>query len=367
MRLGSHRKLHLAAVCTLMRRALGLSLEKRELGCLERAEPRRLIKIASGHAIVNLLAGATEDPAIANCLDPDVVAFLDLMQDRNGARNAAFTAQLQEIGGILRDARIEAVALKGATELICRTYPRATDRLLGDLDILVPQGAIGDAVAALEASGYSTHGAVASPDSLHAPRLWHEAHPAAVEIHHALSRGRGVEILDPAQILRASTATRGCLLRVPALADRLCHLIVHAQMNHGRYQSRFLFLRDVADLQALSTRATAPTWTEVSARFAGAQAAPMLDAFLVAAFGVLQTPLPLATTPEAASWAEKAMFLLRRPEIHRCNYLFAMSRHYLGRFVSDQAARRRYLRYIRCSATLRDFVNQHVASVRDYQ
>ncbi|MGD9669430.1 MAG: nucleotidyltransferase family protein [Hyphomicrobiaceae bacterium] len=367
MRIGSRSKQHLAAVFTLMRRALGLPVEKQELDCLERAEPRKLIKIASGHAVINLLAGATEDPEIANRLAPDFVAFLDLMQIRNGARNTAFTAQLQEIEAILRDAHIEAVALKGAAELICRTYPRATDRLLGDLDVLVPQGAIGDAVAALEASGYSTHGAVASPDAIHAPRLWHEAHPAGVEIHHALSRGRGAEILDPAQILRAATATSDCSLRVPALADRLCHLIVHAQMNHGRYQSRFLFLRDVADLQALSTRATAQAWTEVAARCAGAQATPMLDAFLAAGFGVLQTPLPLASTQEAATWADKAMVLLRRPEVHRWNYLFAMSRHYLGRFLWDQTARRKYLRDISRSATLQGFVSRHSASVRDYQ
>ena len=201
---------------------------------ITRACPVRLVKIASAHSIFNLLAVAVEDPEIAQWLDTDLVAFLREMRMRNQSRNAALTVQLIEACEALQNAGIEPVALKGGIELISPMYPNAADRFLSDLDVLVPQEQIDEAIKALEALGYSSRGATYDRQSIHAPALWNERHPTAIELHTAVSWGRGAVILPAPRVIRRARPADGFPMRVPNVVDRVCHLIVHAQFNSGR-------------------------------------------------------------------------------------------------------------------------------------
>jgi hypothetical protein len=363
------RELHLAAVFALLRGALGLPVDGDDLECLERADPGKLIKISSAHAVVNLLAGAKNDQRVARRLDPDLVAFLDLMQDRNAARNVALRAQLNEIANALQSIGIRAVALKGAAELIAPSYPRVADRLLGDLDILVPAYSLKEAVITLKARGYSTRGAADNPECHHAPRLFHEDHPAGVELHFALSPGLGGEILSPDEVLRNAIGAgdSASSLNVPNAVDRLCHVVVHGQINHGGYRSNFLLLREVADLHVLARTASEETWAHVYTRFANADATPILNAYLAASSRILHTPSPVPLTPQAEAWADRTIDLLQRPEVRRWRYVAGSARHYLVRFASNADLRRKYLHDLKDPETVKDFLIRHVAMVRSHQ
>ncbi|MBA4132994.1 MAG: hypothetical protein C0519_16430 [Hyphomicrobium sp.] len=368
MRVGAHRAATLKAVLVLMRRALALPVDLEDVATLTQACPNRLVKVASAHSVLNLIAAATEDADIKECLDPDLVAFLHEMRARNHTRNKALKTQLIEACRCLQQSGISVVALKGAVELTDPMYPHAADRFLSDLDVLVPAAQIDAAIAALEATGYSTRGAGFDRQSIHAPALWHESHPAAIELHTAVSWGRGNAMLPAATVFRQSIPSSESSFRIPALSDRLKHLVFHAQINSGRYRSHWFLLRDAADLHVLSQAVPPETWAEARACLGETDAASMFDGFLAAAARLLGTsPASGCVSSQGDAWAKKTLSRLMWPELHRWDALTGTSHYYLRRFISNPGLRRKYLRDVVQPATVKDFASRHLRTLRGYQ
>jgi hypothetical protein len=93
-------------------------------------------------------------------------------------------AAIEEIVIALRSTGLEPTLLKGIA-YASRYYPEPHLRMMGDVDVLVPAGAINDSVGTLRGLGYVT--VEDRGQSLHhAPPLRHPERKVYVELHHAL-------------------------------------------------------------------------------------------------------------------------------------------------------------------------------------
>lgn len=356
----------LDATLMLLRRALGQPLSADELDVIRHVPAQHIARVASAHSIVNLLGGVVDDAEVQAVLDPDLVLFLREMRQRNTERNALLRAQL--LGAATRLARrdIACVALKGGAELIAPLYPDPADRFLSDIDILVPAEKIQDAIAALEGDGYTTHGAAYHPNAIHAPALWHEAWPTAIELHTALCEPPGDQVVIASDVLARAIPSSTLPIATPTRADRLAHLIVHAQVHSRRYRGEWLLLRDLADLAVLASHADA--LDEVRARFTAADLMPLFDSFLAAAKTVLGAQFRThGRLVEGDAWAARTLELLRRPDIHRARLLKHWLFHYSGRFFGNAALRRKYLTDLKRPQTVKRFVVRHWDSLKGLQ
>jgi Uncharacterised nucleotidyltransferase len=151
---------------------------------------------------------------------------------------------------VLGAAGVDSRVLKG-TAVAQLDYPYPSLRHHGDVDLLVPTAAFGDAVAALRADGWSRPGRPARPG-------WYRRFgkalvlrdPAGLEVdlHRTLADGApGVWVVQ-ADLWRAGEAVEldGRPVTALSLELRFVHACLHAAL--GAWPTRWAALRDVAQL-----------------------------------------------------------------------------------------------------------------------
>ena len=186
---------------------------------------------------------------LAEPLPADLVLFFQTMHAANRQRLSEGLAQLEEIGAVLAAADIPAVVLKGGGDMLSPLHADPAIRYVGDLDILVPAGRAGDALAALldlgaapaappahETSRFDWRGQRLSEH--HLPRLVRPGWTFPVEIHVHAGPGAVAAVLDPAALLDRRVPTTLPGLSIACAEDRACHLITHATRHGGMVSLR---------------------------------------------------------------------------------------------------------------------------------
>lgn len=238
---------------------------------------------------------------------------------KDAHRQSALTAllqqaELQQTAGLLREAGLAPLALKGAW-LAWHAYPEAALRPLRDIDLLLPPDQVVAAFDLLEAAGYRQDGPaeMSLADCLrldkHLPPLI-APRGTLVELHHRLwERDGRLDHRLPSAIedqVRERLVTEFDGIAYPAPAEMLAHLIVHALYSH-RLDCGPLVLSDIACL----VDARAIDWDEFWRR--AADAGWLAGARLL--LGLVHdyhpaTALPLAGPAPAPAMVEAAKQLL---------------------------------------------------------
>lgn len=237
------------------------------------------------------------------------------------AKACAYRAELADLGRILSGAGVVAVALKGAAMLAeadAETLPAWRDMI--DLDLLVAPDALASAVKALQAEGWTGDVAAFSPSTdYHFPALFPPGDaPATTELHLRLGWRKGGPLAPEGLIARAGPSVIPGL-RTPSTADRIAHLVLHAQIADRRFARGTARLRDGLDWRMLTARADAPDMARIAAvlRGGGAQAGQGAEAF--AALQALIWDAPCADAGWArrhGAWANAALARLGDPAAH---------------------------------------------------
>ena len=206
------------------------------------------VEAAGADFAIPALARLLEDAGLLDHAPGDVQRFLRYALAQNADANWELRKQCLEIGEALAAAGLYAVLLKGACFLF-EDGPAAQDRMLRDIDLLVPASALRQTRAVLVALGYKTWTAIVPEiDHVHDPPLEHPERRASVEIH--------VELTPWVNYLRADEVLAQLLavapgLFMPAPLDRLVHNVVHAQIANGDFVGGALSLRDSLDIGRL--------------------------------------------------------------------------------------------------------------------
>lgn len=226
------------------------------------------------------------------------------------------------------------VALKGAASLLTDLYPDPGIRILGDLDLLVPQVALGQAAQELREAGF---------DPAEPPRRWFPIETHQLPIQHHKRTGVGVELhrsvvssefrrlLGTPAVFEAACWRdfRRLAVLVPSPTDRVLHNIVHTQLADGNYKRGSVALRQILELALLSSRYEAQIdWTVIRARFAAAGRLPLLRDTMGIVAGLFGVPVPSAVSEPASDPLIRLREAVERPRgLSPLSVLGAYARH----------------------------------------
>ena len=221
---------------------------------------RRVIWLASSHLILPSFTATLHRQGAFGLVPNEIGAPLDAARSLNTERNRILRLSLKELTAQLNRIGLKPLLLKGANALLPDAYPGAGDRMLGDLDLWLPEAAHPAATAALLELGYRVaeeswqfmllrdrHG------HHHGTPLHHETQPVRVELHRRLVKNcADDERLATHLTTRQVELAPGVTVHVPDIATRMRHNFLHAQINDRQARQRCLNLRQLLEFARLA-------------------------------------------------------------------------------------------------------------------
>jgi len=215
-------------------------------------------KICDIHLILPVIYLKFKSQGLMSYLPEGLVLELSRVYKANVLRNSEILKQITEITRVLNENEIFPLFLKGAGNLLDGVYGDLGERILGDIDFLVPEKDWLKSVKVLEKDGYYTR--TLYPESYdfigakHYPPLVKEGAAAYLEIHRSLTNG-SKKRFNNALIEQAKTPVsnlNGCFV----LSDehKVMYNFIHGQLQHQGHVTGNVSLRNVYDLLCLSKR-----------------------------------------------------------------------------------------------------------------
>lgn len=282
------------------REALTAQLRRRDLDWMA------LLALANDHALTPALHARLAAKSCIGELPDDVAAYLAELHRRSAERDRRLRGQAEEAISALNAVGVEPMLLKGGALLFKQTMFAPGDRLLVDLDLLVPHDAVAAASAALARQGY----APAPPPpkrSMHSVGDFRRADEVgAIDLHVELismwahDRANQALPLASAEVwLDSERKTAGrASFRVPAPAHHVLHLVLHDQvheMDHYFGRLNLHHLLDVAVLLAAEGAQT--TWPPLLRRLDAYGLRSAWESHVLAAHDLFAGPLPAPLRP----------------------------------------------------------------------
>lgn len=285
----------------------------------------------------------------------------------NEARNHAIFEQLEICVAHLNQTGLTPVLLKGAGHLATALWPARGARLLGDIDLLLPQDQILTGFQALSDLAGGSAQSAGDPDLMalrkHLPAIEGAGGGLPVELHHMPFHIRYAPLLPTEDLLAQAesvTLPGGARALVPCATHRVIIALAHAPLTLGGHMAPVAQLRDLLDIHYLNARHDID-WNEISTRLAGAGLAwlgPLTNACLARFLG-MSPPLPAGTVWQRLN-ARRYLWQMPRPwavrfgrGLHRIGFALrglirggAERREILGHLGSRDSWRYLYERYI---------------------
>ena len=227
-------------------------------------------------------------PALAWCargdssIPQELRGYFEAVRRLNGKRNDRLCRMLEHVVASLNAIEIEPTLLKGAANLMSGLYPSPAARLVGDLDILVPQERIEDAAEALLRIGFAFDGR-ADDTHHHLPRMRHGETNIVVELHRRLT-DLDKDLVIPADWVREHSqplALRDLRVRIPSPTAAIGHNVIHDQINGQGFLTR-VEVRQLLDLALMRARHDRDIdWAELARRFQSRGLQPVLATYLL--------------------------------------------------------------------------------------
>ncbi|WP_022683560.1 nucleotidyltransferase family protein [Sphingobium bisphenolivorans] len=254
-----------------------------------------IIEMANHSLCTPLVASRLRDSGRLPLLPSDVQRFLEEIYGRNEERNQRLYGQLDEAAKLLNDAGIEPVVLKGTAWLAAAAPAKRGDRLLSDLDLLVPPQQIAAAVSRLQGLGYQLEAPHEGPD---VPLvLFRLTDAATIDLHSdygsrtTLHYGHGDIVRDGARH-RLAQGT----VYLPSTVTSVAILLLHDQLKGRDYLRGRIDLRHLVDIQSLAHGMDAVAWRQLDGLFAAGYARSAARTQLRTAKKLLGLNVPAAST-----------------------------------------------------------------------
>ena len=219
----------------------------------------RFVGLCSNHLILPAIYLKFQSHGIIGYLPEDLAEFLEEVHHLNSVRNEQILQQLQDIRNILNEHEIFPILLKRAGNLVDELYSDIGERILGDIDFLVPEKNYLLSAELLENNGYVKLKEIPKYDDVdslkHYPRLYHPDFIASIEIHRIpvdkdYLGWFNSSVIDKEKKL-ASTL-EGCF--VESDHHKIIHNFIHSQLVDEGFLFGSVSLREMYDLYLLSGR-----------------------------------------------------------------------------------------------------------------
>lgn len=234
----------------------------------EKMDWAQVIAVADDHYVLPLMHCAFQQKGLEAHLPKDVRDTLSELYQLNLARNEQLRQQLIEVIQKLNGAGIAPLLLKGAMALMGHLYPDPGCRMMGDLDLLLPESELHTGADALEAAGYRP---MEGPDTQHhLPCLEHPERVGRLELHWEIVHTRHRKLLSGASMIAAAktVVTDGLRYQVSSGDHIAMHNIIHHQLHDAGYRFRAFKLYQVYDLvRLMQMPSTQISWPQLFRHF----------------------------------------------------------------------------------------------------
>ncbi|HEV2551849.1 MAG TPA: nucleotidyltransferase family protein [Stellaceae bacterium] len=229
---------------------------------LASADWEAVLPIADRHLLLPTLWKSLCRKGLETELAPSPRDFLKEIYGLNASRNSRLKRQAIEIVDALSHAGIASVLLKGAAFLFESAPEDLGDRMMLDLDVLVPEHDLAQSITILKSLGYETIGD--QKLAHHHPPLFRQGEVATVEVHwHVWEEATLLpteHVFGDARMLEADAAR----VWIPSPNHRIIHNLVHAAVQDGEFVGGVISLKALYDLIRISQAHQASIdWEEI--------------------------------------------------------------------------------------------------------
>ncbi|MCX6238359.1 MAG: nucleotidyltransferase family protein [Bacteroidia bacterium] len=215
------------------------------------------IWICSNHLIIPVIYLKFRTHDLLSYLPEVLVRHLQEIYELNFARNKQILLQMKEITATLNNVNISPIYLKGTGNLIDGIYSDIGERIIGDIDFLVPENIFLKAAELFKNEGYQICRPTNEPiDQMkHYPRLWKKDVAADIEIHRLPVTKKYSTNFNADHVLKFKKVVLGhpgCYV----LRDnhKVIQSFIHSQLANTGHALGVVSLRDVYDLYCFSKR-----------------------------------------------------------------------------------------------------------------
>lgn len=216
----------------------------------------------SRHLVLPALYCRLQAKNLLHVLPKDLKTYLNEITSLNRTRNEAILSQVNSIAQLLNKHKIVHVFLKGAALLTLGCFKDNAERMIGDIDILVPDEQLDDAYQILINNHYeSTEQPLGHKyfGHRHLPRLIPTHHIAAVELHNKLFLAYNFAPLSCSSIF--SKKRQQAKINIPSIKHLLMHNILSFQINDNGALYKSISFRAAFDtISLLRINATDLNW-----------------------------------------------------------------------------------------------------------
>ncbi|MGM0408483.1 MAG: nucleotidyltransferase family protein, partial [Bacteroidota bacterium] len=207
---------------------------------------KQFVAICSNNLILPAICLKFRSHNILEHLPHDLSEHLLEIYELNRERNNLIVEQIKSITAVLNGQNIFPLFFKGAGNLIDDVYSDIGERLMYDIDFLVPEKDFLTSAEIMMDHGYLSYSEIDFLENLpnlkvlpkwmhHYPALYHPDFPASIEIHrmptHNKSKWFNQGIINAEK--KAASTLKGCF--VPSFQHRIIHNFIHSQLSHKGY------------------------------------------------------------------------------------------------------------------------------------
>lgn len=214
----------------------------------------KLVELATSHCILPALYCNLRRENLLNYLPSDLVEYMSYITKINRDRNTDILSQSQKLNFLLKENDINPIFLKGTGNLAMGLYSEISERMIGDIDMLISEKELDKVIKILINDGYQKleHHKDYYPTFRHYSRLIKEDNIAAVEIHTEVI----IEDYRPEfNFKKISKETQiANNFQVLNFENQLIHSIIDSQINDNCHYLNIFPLKNAYDTLLLSKK-----------------------------------------------------------------------------------------------------------------
>lgn len=213
-----------------------------------------LVMLSSQHFVLPAMHHQLQVKGLQHRMPKTLEAYLTEISQMNRERNEALVRQIHSLSSLLKQHQIPHVFLKGAALLVSGIFEDLSERMLGDIDLIIATEHLDTAYALLLEEGYQespTSFGVNFFEHKHLPRLLpsEDTGIGAVELHSKLFQHHSHDALSASELISKRQDVNG--VSIPSWEQLFLHHILNWQYNDYGYLTHRLNFRAAYDTISL--------------------------------------------------------------------------------------------------------------------
>lgn len=319
------RRTTFGTLCRCLTGALGQPLTQPDLPA-NPAEWEKVLRLSSAHLVTPQLRWALQEQGkeLVSAVPTDVVEYLEAIYTLNLEKTGRVTEQLAQFIQALNCLGVRPLLLKGAAVIVDGLYPTDGERMITDIDVLIPPSTLPAILEKLASIGYQQMDTkrclvkIPTVEALshhHHPPLFHPDWPVTVELHvHPVVLRYGRLLATDELFLGARPLLwRGADFLLPAPLHVIVHNIIHTFLVDTRDEMRNMSLRQSFEF-VLANRSYADRidWAAIRDRFDNSGYGIPLRQYLALANHCFNFPWPGAVARDPNQEASIGPYVFRQ-------------------------------------------------------